>query len=194
MIDKTIIVVVDGANVNPVLKRWLQDQPNGTLASEFCSWKSTDMYVCRLNRIIAEFLRTKYDWVLLLDADIYPTDDLNKLLVSSLDVAGCSYVGKDSRTVHPDGVPSGCLRISRAAAEKIGAPWFSIEVTPDGESLIDCPCESFTKRAKAAGYLPVNIGSVGHLIPMVVLPAGDKEQQIAIRFPAQYDLSKEIRV
>jgi hypothetical protein len=82
----------------------------------------------------------------------------------------------------------------RAAAEKIGAPWFSADTTPDGESLKNCPCDSFSKRAKAAGYLPTSIGVVGHLIPMVVLPTGDKEQQIAIRFPAQYDLSKEVRV
>jgi len=196
MKEKTAIIVSDSTKVNPVLLRWMKEQPHAFLAGEWCSFKGQDLRACQLNGIVTTFLKTEYEWVLLLDADIYPTADLDTLLASDFDVAGCAFVGKNSITTHgtEEGVISvGCIKISRRVLEKIKPPWFTFELKDSGTSY-QCECSYFCAKARAAGFFPLQIGVVGHLIPMVVLPVGTEEKQIAVRFPALYDLSKETYV
>jgi len=196
MKERTAIVVSDSTKVNPVLLRWMKEQPNAFLASEWCSFKGRDLRAVELNMIATAFLETDFEWLLLVDADIYPTADIDKLLIADYDVAGCAFVGKDSRTTHgtADGIISvGCMKISRRALEKIERPWFKFELTHGG-TRYRCECVHFCEKALAAGFHPLQIGVVGHCIPMIVLPVGKDEKQIAVKFPSQWDLSKETKL
>jgi len=107
--------------------------------------------------------------MLMIDADMVPLPETEELLRTAADVAGCRCIGKSGFEVHgEDGVISHAfMRVTRKALEAIAPPWFAYEMSPDGSCVAKCTCRYFSEKAVAAGFPPVHVGEVGHLIPMV---------------------------
>jgi hypothetical protein len=92
------------------------------------------------------------------------------------------WAGQSGNREYPEdgSVAAGWLRISRAAARTIGAPWFSFALDVSGCSNQTCECGFFSARARAASFTPAKISRVGHLVRVVAIPT-DTSSGVAFR-------------
>ena len=172
------IVVFDGSPVDPRLRKWVESQPHFAYASHIAPKGFPDLVAMQRNRICRWFLdHTDRDCLLMLDADQIPVEATVPILTAEAPIAGCAYVQRDARIGHePDGeAAAGCLRISRAALQAIDPPWFQWVLSDDGCEVAECDCGHFCRKAREAGYHPVTVGRIGHIVPAVVILNDDND-------------------
>jgi len=184
-------VVFDHSPINIHLKRWLATCDNSVRLSDLDlgGGDFSDFIAMRRNRVVKWFLdKTDFSSLVMLDHDHILDDSVNPLLESDIDVAGASYVRSNGTLVHdsPASIGAGCLRVSRTALEKIGAPWFAFEFNDDGTDIKQCECGFFSVKAQKAGYFPRKIGRAMHLV--TVASRATKEGKAGVMFLNQLDL------
>lgn len=171
------VVVFDGMPVNRHLLDWVRKFPHFKRATDIAPKPYPDLMAAWRNRICDWFLKeTELDHILLLDADMVPLAETQPIWDSDASILGCDYIGSHSERAHdgPGYVGCGCIRISREALELISRPWFKFVMNEDGLDAKQCECGFFCKKAMAAGIHPVKRGAIGHIMPAVVSPKGDK--------------------
>ena len=138
----------------------------------------------RLNIAIASFP----------DADAWPIEQSEGIITAEADICGVHAVGRHGRRAHAgEGeVGAHCLRASRHALETIAncdafSPqrgWFAFPTTNRGTEIITCEDGYFCWLARQAGFRPIKVAPMGHLLPIVVLPTDDPDR-VDYRFPAE---------
>jgi len=183
------VVVFDGRGVNPMLADWLGNFPHVERAGSTVGSVVPDTVASRRNRAIRWFLEyTELPDVLMLDDDMVPVRGTDALLESDADVAAARYIRKDGHEVHADDGEGGCgcMKISRNALERIEPPWFAFEFSDDGCEVKSCECGYFSSKARGAGFHPVKSGVIGHVVPVVVLPAESEGSSCRMKFLPEF--------
>jgi len=186
VIDKTLIVILDNGNVNPILRRWAENKPHSVLASGLCSFSDASSIACRRNEIVERFLAMpENDWLIMVDGDHVPLLETDEILTCTDAVAGCRYPSRVGVESHPDDgeVGMGMVRISRQVLKTIESPWFGMTTNESGSKITQCECSWFCAKARAAGFYPVKVGQIGHLL-RVVARLADNSDQVKIQFPS----------
>ena len=181
------VVVLAGRPLTPALSRWLArfpaknvraSQPPGSGGGEFLAlWR---------NSIVADFLEHRHrPYLMMVDADAWPIPESEGIITAEADVCGVHAVGRHGARAHAgDGeVGAHCLRISRHALEAIAASdafsaqrgWFAFPTTDRGTRVIVCEDGYFCWLARQAGFRPIKVAPMGHLLPIVVLPTDDPD-------------------
>ena len=186
-LDDIQVAVFDHEPPNRWLKAYLARFAHAARVSQILDDEDrfADFIATRRNRVAEWFLaETDLAYLLMLDHDHIPGDELEPLLASAADVVGTAYVRASGNSAHPgDGdAGAGCLRISRTALERIGPPWFAFVFNARGTAIDLCECGYFCRKARAAGFHPVKAGSIDHIIPMVARPIAGEHTKARVTF------------
>lgn len=128
------------------------------------------------NLIVREFLKTDYDFLLMVDADIEPPSNILDMAELDVDiVSAVCFVNKEGNLVpmilnrvkdgyaiisslspnvllEVDAVGTGCIMIKRKVFEELASPYFSYVMSPDG--MLDLGEDfNFCSRAKQHGFV-----------------------------------------
>ena len=131
------------------------------------------------NRIVGEFLRTDREYLLMIDDDMVPPEDLLDMTVHGRDVVGALYYAWDPRKgpfvaaydrgedggygaltpgeVERQGlrevalVGGGCLLVHRRVLEALSPPWFRFETDGEGRRILTPEDFFFCRNAVAGG-------------------------------------------
>lgn len=186
--NEIMVVPVDFRGVNRHLRRWLDSMPCVKYASDICdhTFGGLDLLAVWRNCIAQWFLEeTDKPWLLMLDDDIIPQESMTELLDSQADVAACHFFARGGGEGHEDDgiVSMASLKVSRRALERIKRPWFRFEFNVNQTRLIGCECNWFCKQAQAAGFHPVKVGLVAHIIPVALIPPEKPGGSCRMKFP-----------
>jgi len=130
-------------------------------------------YARALNWIVArEALPSGADWIVLCDNDLLPgprspgrPDATAPWLTAPGHVVGAEYpVHNPDCYGDPACVHSGFLRIWAGVLRQMPPPWFADRRSDDGTEITQCVCESFRRRAQAAGFTVTRTGWADHKI------------------------------
>ena len=124
------------------------------------------------NKLVTDFLKTDFEWLLLLDADTIPPSDILNMTENNVDVCSGLYyvwiknglhplamnkvdnsyqVSKETGLFEVDGIGGGTLLIRREILEKIDPPYFL--VTHDSDGLVEQGNDLyFCEKVKKAGF------------------------------------------
>jgi len=173
MNDNIQVIVVDGRPPVYELGLWLQKQPHVWRVSQWGQWPDDRAWWTggsAKNMAAAKFLaESDKPALLLIDSDMVPDQGVAETLLSDAPVASARHWGRWGGIVHnhPDGVVGmGFVKIRREVLEAVGPNPFTVQ------SPGECECAAFCRLAKAAGFLPLNVGFCGHQVPVVVMPDG----------------------
>ena len=182
-----LMMVFNGLSVCDPLRAWLENQAHVQVAGDF--GRAFPHMGAWRNHAAQWFLdNSTLERVLFLDHDMVPFAGTEPLLEADVDVASALYVGRGGDRHHQgDGLLSaGCLLVTRYALEHIKRPWFDTPLDPTGCGVTTCECLYFVERAKAAGFYPVRLGVVGHIVPTIVIPGRTAEETCQFRFLHEY--------
>lgn len=127
------------------------------------------------NRTITRWLEEdSTDYLVAIDADQVWLDVTDPMLATDGDIVYATYVDQSGHLAHNGEFGCGCFRISRLAAKKITTPWFASCHDVTGATQQICECAYFTKKARAAGFEPVAVGAIGHIVSYVLVPESGK--------------------
>ena len=176
--DNIMVVPVDFRGIGRHMRRWLAHMPHVTYASDICfsTFGGQDLLAVWRNKIAEWFLeKTDKEFLLMLDDDNIPLDSITELLESKADVAACHFFSREGGEGHDaDGTVSmASLRVSRRALEQIPRPWFKFEFNEYHTEMTSCECAWFCKQAKLAGFHPIKIGEIAHVMKVALLPGED---------------------
>jgi hypothetical protein len=118
-------------------------------------------------------------WLLMVDHDVVPLPETQRLLASDAPIAGPRIWAKTGAEAHPHGLSAACLKIHRRVVAALRAPWFRYRPRKG-----QCECAYFIGKARAAGFRPEKVGLVGHRFPVVVCPG---ENGPAFKFDSEID-------
>jgi len=171
--DEIQVVVVDGRKPVLELATWLEDVPDAWYVSQWGDWPDERewwMSGNAKNLAAAKFLaESTKRYLLVIDNDMVPDDGVRETLLSAASVAGARHWGRWGGFVHNHGtgdVGMGFTKISRDVLEAVGPDPFTVKGNKE------CECMAFCRKARAAGYLPLEVGFCGHQVPVVVMPDG----------------------
>lgn len=142
-------------------------------------------------------------YLLLLDDDMVPVIDTNRIISADGDLIYCGYADREgSRGHHGDGdFGVACSRISASLLRRMEPPWFKLGYneewidlkTDDAGNFIGghppmtvrlhCDCWWFLQQAKQLGAEPKMVGIVGHLQQCVIFPDPDSKLGWKIAWP-----------
>lgn len=168
-------VPVDYRGVNKHLRHFLGQMENVTRASTICSstFMGGDSLILWRNNIARWFLeKCEEEYLCCFDDDAIPIDDTLKMLDSPADVVGCQFFAKTGHIGHGvDGAFSmAAYKVSRVALGKMAKPYYRFVYTADHTRMTMCECLWFCQQARAAGFLPIHAGAVGHRMSVGVIP------------------------
>jgi hypothetical protein len=168
------VVVVDGRGPVYELALWLKDVPAPWCVSQWGNWPDERhwwMSGNAKNLAAAKFLaESDKQYMLVIDNDMVPVPESKETLISTAPIASARHWGRWGGFVHNHGdgvVGMGFTKIRRDVLEAAGPDPFTVEKA--GE----CECAAFCRKAKAAGFLPLEVGFCGHQVPVVVMPDGN---------------------
>ena len=185
--DDIQIVPVDFRGVGYHLRAWLETMPNVKYASNICvkTFGGLDLLAVWRN-LIAEWFLEKCDkpWLLMLDDDNIPLDSMSELLACKADVSACHFFSRTGGEGHDvDGVLSmASLKVSRRALLEIARPWFKFEFNPNHTKMTGCECSWFCKQARAAGFHPVKVGVIAHVMKVALIPPKEPGGSCQMKF------------
>ena len=191
------VVVLAGRPVTPALMDWLGTFPpeNVRPCYPFGSLGGAEMLAVWRNSIVCDFLDNRsLPYLMMVDADAWPTSESDGIVHAHGDICGVHAVGRHGHRAHAgDGeVGAHCIRISRRALEAIAAcdafdpdrGWFAFPTINRGTGIANCEDGYFCRLARQAGFHPIKVAPMGHLVPVVVSP-GDGPDAVNFHFPAQ---------
>jgi len=185
--DDIMVVPVDFHGVGRHLRAWLSTMPNVKYASDIrpTTFGGLDLLAVWRNCIAEWFLR-KCDkpWLLMMDDDNIPLDSMSELLDCEADVSACHFFSRAGGEGHDsDGVLSmASLKVSRRALERIERPWFKFEFNANHTKLTRCECSWFCKQARAAGFHPVKVGVLAHVMKVALIPPEEPGKACQMKF------------
>ena len=176
------VVVFDTRPLNSYLSKWLERFKHVQFTSKICpgSFNSLDLVPCKRNQAIKWFLEeTKLKWLLMLDDDIIPLDDLANcpktwpLIKSEKDVVSARFISKMGNEAHGRGgdVAMAAVKISRTLLKKIKPPYTHFAFNADETERMVCECDYFAAKCRDAGFYPTKAGAVGHIVQAAVVPS-----------------------
>lgn len=177
-----LVIVFEGRRANSELRRWVERFPNYRISQ--APRELADFIGPWRNHEVLDFLAGGFPWLLMVDDDMVPVPDTEALVHSRADVAGAAAWRQDGTGVahgDADTISAAALKISRRALLAVTPPWFAVEFDPTGSKIVRCECKFFCDKMRAAGFLPVTVGRIGHLIRMVVIPSADNTGPV-VRF------------
>jgi|10_taG_2_1085330.scaffolds.fasta_scaffold05157_6 hypothetical protein len=127
------------------------------------------------NQTCIRFMREcpDYTHMIMLDCDIVPDASMSDFLLDpDEDIMWASYVGRGSEG-HVDTFGAGACRISAGVLRKLSESYrmpFRFTYNETADRLLDCECNHFAREATALGYVPKQVGCVGHILPVVWYP------------------------
>ena len=132
------------------------------------------------NRFLNEAETSGKKHILMLDADTAPMDDAILDVPGEIVYLGCpAREGDGGGHFGPGDFSCGCCRISLAALRTIKKPWFEFDRRAD--LILGCECESFLKKAAAAGFEPKMVGQAYHL--GTIASYYDKDRKLCRSWP-----------
>ena len=157
------VVMFDTRPVNPWLARWLKRFKHVRLSSTTSpdAFNGLDFLTVKRNREIRWFLRqTKLPWLLMIDDDIVPLDDLADcpdtwpLIECAADVSSAHHISKRGIETHAKqgDLSMAVMKISRRALERIPPPWAHCDFNEDETAVARCECDYLAAKARAAGF------------------------------------------
>ena len=181
------VVPVDFRGVGRHMRAWLRTMPHVRYASEICfnTFHGLDLLAVWRNLIAEWFLReTDRPWLLMMDDDNIPLDSMTELLDCKADVAACHFFSRGGGEGHDtDGVLSmASLKVSRRALERIARPWFKFEFNENHTELTGCECNWFCRQARAAGFHPVKVGLLAHVMKVALIPPEENGGSCRMKF------------
>ena len=192
-LDKIQIVVFEWRGANSILTKWLARFPHVRRMQREAGYQATDCLASWRNQAVKWFLKeTNREWLVFLDDDIVPLKETELLLDCDADIAGCHFFSKNGSEGHgEDGhISMAAAKFSRRALNQITSPWFAFTFNEDGTELIGCECDYFTAKARAAGFYPVKTGSVGHIVPAVMISDGEGKAKLKFLSQLKKDFEK----
>jgi hypothetical protein len=189
------ITILDGLRPNDMLVQWASQAGSLHFASRIGT-AFPSMAAFR-NRIVMDFLRGPMDYLLMLDHDIVPIGDADRLLTEEGDLIGCRYIDRRGMMAHPcvGSLPAGAMRIHRSVFAAIPAPWFGNELDNISGEVKTCECAWFCEKAVKAGIVPQSVGIIGHAVRTVVLPQHDSPSApLTFRFLKEMETACAYRI
>ncbi|HUX03081.1 MAG TPA: hypothetical protein VMY35_19140 [Phycisphaerae bacterium] len=186
--DEMQVVVFEWRGANAILSKWLAGFPRVRRMRREAGYQATDCLAAWRNQAVKWFLKeTDKAWLLMLDDDIVPLKETGVLLACEADIAGCHFFSKNGCEGHgEDGhISMAASKLSRRALQTIAPPWFAFGFNADGTEMVQCECDYFTAKARAAGFHPVKAGLVGHIVPAVMIPG--EEGKAKLKFLSQLE-------
>jgi len=185
--DNIQVVVFDFRGVRRHLRSWLDTMPHVKMASDICPDDKEAMYLLAMRRnIVAKWFLEKSNlpWLLMVNDNVIPLESIDELIACEADVAGAHFFSRHGGEGHDvDGsVATACIKISRRALERIATPWFKHEYNADHTKRLQCDCAWFCNQAKAAGFNPVKVGLIAHLIEVALIPPKESGGQCQMKF------------
>ena len=144
------------------------------------------------NRIIKDFLATKFDTLLCIANDMVPIKTTDNILTAEGDLVYCESYSAGGRMQHQGdyNFNAACFRASRKVLEAMGAPWFAMGHSADRTVETYCDCNHFCRKAAEAGYDSKSVGHIGHEQRMILLPDEEKpREKWKVIFPHQWNIS-----
>ena len=123
-------------------------------------------YLCARNTAVRDVilkLADKYEWAILINNDITPTESSHKFLELDADLKSC-----ECRLAVPDAFKGenafhlalSCVRIE--VFRQMQPPWFAWTYSDDGCELLECDCQRFARRAMELGFKVAHGGNCSH--------------------------------
>ena len=193
--DKIQVVVIDFRGVRRHLRSWLDTMPHVKMASDICSEDKGAMYLIAMRRnIIAKWFleKTNLPWLMMLNDNVIPLESINELIACDADVAGAHFFSRHGCEGHDvDGtVSTACIKISRQALKRTATPWFKHAYNADHTHRLQCECAWFCDQARAAGFYPVKVGLIAHVIEVALIPPKETGGSCQMKFLQDMPLSK----
>jgi len=178
------IVVIDGRPPVYELAEWLKKAPHVWRVSEWGNFPDDRHWWTggsAKNLAASKFLAlSDKQYLLVIDNDMVPDDKAQETIISKAPIASARHWGRFGGFVHQHGdgdVGMGFTKIRRDVLEAVGPAPFTVE--RKGE----CECMEFCRKARLAGFLPLEVGFCGHQVPCVVMPDG--ADGVVVRAPAK---------
>ena len=124
-----------------------------------------DTIAARNFAVREHILPSKLPHALLIDADMTPGPQMDRLWRSKADIAGPYYDTGNDASWAGGFVHCGMMRINTEVFRTLPPPWFLIDRSPDGCDVLACECLHFCRRAKAVGFTIKQAGYCGHAKP-----------------------------
>lgn len=189
--QKQEIQVIVMGEPNEFLAHWLM--LNGL------EWRraidSYDVDVSR-NRATREFL--VYDvprgkrYMMMLDADMVPCGETAAMITAPGDVVYCGHSGAQGGRGHsgPGNMAAACLRVSvrclQLMAQQGQGIWWNMGKDPTRSQRTHCECSYFNGLSRQVGFMPQQVGVIGHMQMSIIFPVNDSPEQWKLVWPAQY--------
>lgn len=128
---------------------------------------SVGPYIVARNQAVRDIIlprANRYEWVLMVNNDITPTEGTAKFLDLEGDLLSCdcSFPKTPNAWKAPEAfhLALSCIRMEVFRA--IPPPWFHYIYSDDGCDVIGCDCNYFTAKAKALGFTTAHGGTCRH--------------------------------
>jgi len=124
-------------------------------------------YICARNKAVRDIILPvvdKYDWVLMINNDITPTESSSKFLELDADLLSCecSYQGSMDAWKSSNAFHTALCCIRTEVFKLMQPPWFQYVYTADHCDVISCDCAYFAEKAKALGFTIAHGGFCSH--------------------------------
>ena len=174
-----IVVMAYREEPNRHLQAWLN-----ALSPRGYEWRygpeTHPVYVAR-NQVVNRFLAedTTKQYLVMIDAPLVPIRGQTvRVLTEPGDVVYCGYFGRYGTAGHYGNFGCGCFRASRRVYESLPPPWFDFGYDATLTQKTQCECARFANRLQVAGVEPLQVGVIGRLTELVLIPAGPGRMRI----------------
>ena len=190
------VVVFDFKGIREHLRSWLDTMPNVAYASEIASSGLGAKYLIAMRRNIVGrwFLdKSSLPWLLMINDTVIPLPSIKGLLDCKADVAACHVFSRAGGEGHggQGDASTACIKVSRTALERIPRPWFKWDFNADHTKVVKCDCAWFCQQAKQAGFHPIKIGTVAHVMEVALIPPATEAGECRMKFLHQIEPFKQ---
>ena len=124
-------------------------------------------YICARNRAVRDIIlpvADRYDWALMINNDITPTESTAKFLDLDGDLlsCGCNYHRNPAAWAAPDSFHTALCCVRMEVFKLVPSPWFRYQYSADGCDVLGCDCAFFAAKAKALGFRIAHGGLCSH--------------------------------
>jgi len=136
-----------------------------------------------INRFMREAVPKGATHLLMIDNDMVPIIDTNKIISYTGDLGYCEYAGHGGSRGHRARFGAACFKVSAELLGRMSPPYFSVGVNDNCDMLNACECTWFEQNAIQAGATPDQAGIIGHEMNAVFFPDDTKRTGFSFMFP-----------